>query len=100
MKDMMNRMLSLGFGIAETSKEQVEKLVEELVKKGELSRSESEGLIKDLMRKAEEAENRMKESVREGVSSVIAELRLATKDDIERLERKLDALSGTGKQED
>lgn len=92
MKDIVNRAVSLGFGIAETSKEQVEKLVEELVKKGELSRADSAGFANEMMKRAEAAQQRMKDSIREGVKSVVAELNLATKEDIGRLERKLDVL--------
>jgi polyhydroxyalkanoate synthesis regulator phasin len=91
-KDLINKAVSLGYGLAETSKEQIEKLVDDLVKKGEISRAESTGFVNELMKKSEDAQNRMKSAIRDGVKSVIAELQLATKDDIERIERKLDAL--------
>jgi polyhydroxyalkanoate synthesis regulator phasin len=91
-KDLINKAISLGYGVAETSKEQIEKLVDDLVKKGEISRAESTGFVNELVRKSEDAQIRMKSAIRDGVKSVIAELQLATKDDIERIERKLDAL--------
>lgn len=91
-KDLINKAISLGYGVAETSKEQIEKLVDDLVKKGEISRAESTGFVNELVRKSEDAQNRMKSAIRDGVKSVIAELQLATKEDIERIERKLDAL--------
>ncbi|QAY67194.1 phasin family protein [Paenibacillus protaetiae] len=94
MKDLINKMISLGYGVAETSKEQIEKLVDELVKKGEISRAESMGLVNDIMVKAGEAQRKAMDSIRDAVASVAAELQLATKEDVERLERKIDALSG------
>lgn len=99
MKDLIGKMVSIGFGLAEITKEQAEKLVDELVKRGEMSRADSAGFVNELMKKAEDARQRMKDSVRDSVRSVVAELKLATKDDIERLERKLDALAGQGKQD-
>ena len=99
MRDLINKAVSLGFGLAETSKEQIEKLVDDLVRKGEISRTESAGFVSELVKKSEDAQNRIKSAIRDGVRSVIAELQLATKEDIERLERKLDALGAEEKRE-
>ena len=41
MKDMLEKILSLGFGIVAVSKEQVEKVVAELVKRGEVAPTEA-----------------------------------------------------------
>ncbi|RAV15350.1 phasin family protein [Paenibacillus contaminans] len=92
MRDMIDKALSLGFGLAATSKEQVEKLVDELVKRGEMTRKESPDYINRLVAKGEEARHKVETMVSERVQAALRELRVATKEDIERLEKRLDAL--------
>jgi len=45
MSDLFKKAISLGVGLTIVSKEKVEKVVEELVKRGELAPSESRGNI-------------------------------------------------------
>lgn len=92
MKDLINKAVSLGLGLAVTSKEQVEKLVDELVKKGEVSKAESSAFIDELLDKGKEAQRKIETIVRERVADIVGSRQLATKEDIERLERRLDAL--------
>ncbi len=92
MKDTIGKAIALGLGLAVAGKEQVERTIEELVKKGELSRAESGSLAEELVRKGEEAKSRIEEMVRSRVSALLGEGALATKEDIERLERRMDEL--------
>ncbi|WP_409343293.1 phasin family protein [Paenibacillus sp. MBLB4367] len=92
MRDMIDKAVSLGFGIAAASKEQVEKLVDELVKKGEMTKKESPAYISELMAKGEEARNKVETMVRDRVQATLRDWKVATREDIERLERRLEAL--------
>jgi polyhydroxyalkanoate synthesis regulator phasin len=89
---MIHRAVSLGLGLAVASKEQIEKAVDELVKKGEVSRAESSEFIEELLSKGSEAKQKMEDMVRERVQTILGEQGVATKEDIERLERRLAAL--------
>ncbi|MCQ6561738.1 phasin family protein [Paenibacillus mendelii] len=100
MRDTINKAISLGLGIAIASKEQIEKTVEELVKKGEINRSESMDLVDELMKKGGEAKQHMETVVRERVNGMLGESRLATKEDIARIEQRLDALERKDSSED
>lgn len=91
MKDLINKAVSLGLGLAVTGKEQAEKLVDELVKRGEMSREESFAFVDDLLKKGDEAQRKLTGLVQERVQA-FGERRWATKEDIERLEQRLDAL--------
>lgn len=55
MRDVLNKAVSLGIGLAVASKEQVEKIVDELVKKGEMSRPESLAFVDEWLKKGEES---------------------------------------------
>ncbi|WP_051318239.1 phasin family protein [Cohnella thermotolerans] len=92
MKDWVNKAVSLGLGIAAATKEQTEKLVDELVKKGEMSRAESFAFVDDLLKKGEEAQRRIEALVQERVQAVVGDKKWATKEDIARLEQRLDRL--------
>ncbi|WP_337100637.1 phasin family protein [Paenibacillus sp. YIM B09110] len=84
MKDTIEKMFSLGLGVVVAGKEQVEKTVEELVKKGEVNRAESKELIDRLVKKGEEARQQME--------TATADRQWATREDIERIHERLDAL--------
>ncbi|MBB6633636.1 phasin family protein [Cohnella thailandensis] len=91
MRDLISKTISLGLGIAVASKEQVEKLAGELVKKGEMTRAESFAFIDDLLKKGEETQHKLESLIQEKVQKV-GERKWATKEDIERIERRLDQL--------
>ncbi|WP_026105021.1 phasin family protein [Halalkalibacterium ligniniphilum] len=92
MKDTVKKGLALGLGLAVTSKEQAEKIVDELVKKGELSKHESKDFMRELMNKGEETQNKIDESIQIKLKQLLGELNLATKDDIQALEQRLNQL--------
>lgn len=90
--DLIKKGLAFGLGLAVSSKEQAEKIVNELVKKGELSMEESKDTINQLIQRGEEEKNELKRIIREQIKQVINELNLATKDDITRLEQRIQNL--------
>ncbi|GKU81600.1 phasin family protein [Niallia sp. NCCP-28] len=92
MKNTIGKALSLGLGLAIAGKEQVEKTVEELVKKGEVTKGESKELIEHLLRKGEEMKGQMEAIAREKVSAVFTEKGIATVEDMKRLEERIEAL--------
>lgn len=92
MKDIVQKAVSLGLGLAVASKEQIEKAVEELVKKGEVSRAESSQFVEELLSKGNEARLRMEELVKEKVHAAMGGKAPVTKEDMERLEKRIAAL--------
>lgn len=99
MKDSIDKVLSLGLGIVSAGKEQIEKTVEELVKKGEVAKSESQELVEELTKKGEESRSKIEQMVKERVSAILAEMQIATKEDLKRIEQRLDALETNRSQE-
>lgn len=91
-KDLLNKGLSLGLGIAAVSKEQIEKLVDELVKKGEVSAGESKDLIRDLFEKGEAGKKEMNNRIHEQLEKLLKDLNVPTKADLERLEQRIQEL--------
>ncbi|GAA3404401.1 phasin family protein [Paenibacillus hodogayensis] len=95
MNELIRKALSLGVGITVASKEKIESVVDELVKKGEVAPAESGELIASLIAKGEEGQSEMKRLAREQLQKLLAELHVATRSDIERLEQRIAKLEGT-----
>jgi polyhydroxyalkanoate synthesis regulator phasin len=92
MMDFIKKGLALGLGLAVTSKEQVEKMVNELVKKGELSLEESKDIMDRWIQQKEERKAELQRIVGEQLKQMVDKLDLATKDDINRLEQRIQNL--------
>ncbi|WP_111645228.1 phasin-related domain-containing protein [Paranoxybacillus vitaminiphilus] len=90
--DFIKKGLALGLGLAVTSKEQAEKMVHELVKKGELSLEESIDIMDQWIRQKKERKVELQRIVREEFKQMMAKLDLATKDDIKKLEQRIQQL--------
>jgi len=89
MKDLLKKGLALGLGLAVVSKEQIEKLVDELVKKGEVSTAESKELIHELFEKGEAEKKELNSRIREQFEKLLKDLNIPTKADLERLEQRI-----------
>jgi polyhydroxyalkanoate synthesis regulator phasin len=93
--DLIKKGLSFGLGLAITSKEQAEKFVNDLVKKGELSLEESKDMVNQLIQRGEEEKKGLQRIVREQIKQMLGELDLATKDDLQKLEQRIQKLENS-----
>jgi len=98
---LLEKILSLGLGMAVASKEQIEKFVEEMVSKGELNKAESMRIVEDLIRKGKEAQATLEDKAKNYALQALRGMNLTTKEDyaqlmrrIEELERRVAALEG------
>lgn len=89
MKDFLRKGLALGFGLAAVSREQIEKFVDEMVKRGEVSSSESKDLLKDLLEKGENEKKEFNNRLHDQMERLLKEFNVATKADIQGLEARI-----------
>ena len=87
--EVVKRAMLIGLGAQEKAKE----FVEELVKAGELSKSEASTLVKEWTSKAEESTKEFDKRVKETVGNVLEKLNIPSRDDMERLEKKVQTLN-------
>lgn len=87
--DVVRKALLVGLGIQQRVKE----FIDELVKKGELSEAQGAKLLKEWMKKTEETTKDINKTISELVSKTLERMNIPTKDDIDKLNRKLQALS-------
>jgi len=92
MMDLIKKTLYMGVGLANMTKEKVEEISQELIKKGELSAAEGKDFIDDLTRKSEEARKALEARVDSLVKSSLARMKIATSDDVAALEKRVKKL--------
>lgn len=92
MKDLLDKLFSLGIGIAVVSKEQMEKLIDELVEKGKMTRSESREVIEELINKGKESQNKMEEAFQRKLEETSKKFPFVTKTELDELQKRIDAL--------
>jgi len=89
MKSLIQKGIYIGLGLAMMSKEQVEKIIEELVEKGEVPVNESKNLVSDIINKGERQQQVFEAKLREKIKEVLVELNIASKDDLAQLEERI-----------
>jgi polyhydroxyalkanoate synthesis regulator phasin len=88
--EIIRNALLAGFGVQEKVKE----FIDDLVKRGELSESEGAKLVKEWSEKVEKNTADIGKSLNEVVTKALERMKLPSKDDITKLNEKVDALSG------
>lgn len=87
--EIVKKALLAGLGAQEKAKE----FIDELVKAGELSKSDASNLVKEWTSKAEQSSQDMDEKIKDAVAGVLAKVNIPTKDEFEKLEKKIHGLS-------
>ena len=92
MSDLFKKAISLGLGLTVVSKEEIEKTVDDLVKRGKLAPGESRDLVDKLMERGNEEQGQIKKWVNEQVQRALLEVGVPTKDEVARLEQRVAVL--------
>jgi len=90
MLGLVKKTLLTGIGLAVVTKDKAETFVKDLVEKGELTENEGKDFISSILAKSEQAKKELEERVETIVNKVLGTMNVATKADIERLEKKID----------
>jgi len=81
--------LLAGFGV----QEKVSEFINELVKKGELSESQGAKLVREWSEKADKSTEQLTKSLSEIITRTMEKMALPTRDDVEKLSKKVQTLS-------
>lgn len=93
--DFLEKTLLAGLGLFDLTKERAEKIVDDLVKRGEVSKSDKAKAIKELLKGHEQRMKKLKEKIDERVEKLSSKIRMAKKDDLDELSKKIDQLAKT-----
>jgi polyhydroxyalkanoate synthesis regulator phasin len=98
MKDEFRRMGLFSSGVAELSKQRAEGFVKDLVNAGDVGRRQASSIVKDLMEATRQNRHELMRFVRAEVKSQLEGLGVASKRDVERLERRINKLEIEGRE--
>ncbi len=88
--EVIKKAMLVGLGAQEKARE----FVDELVKAGELSKSEASSLVKEWTTKTEERTKDFDKRAKDTVANILEKLNIPSREDIEKLETKIQALNG------
>lgn len=89
MFDIIRKSILAGIGAIAMTEEKAQELIDECVRKGELSEKEGETLGHELQKVIESHKTKLTATIDDHVKNVLGELHLVTKDDLTALEQNL-----------
>lgn len=96
MFETLDKVFLAGLGAISMTKEKAEQIFDEYVKKGAVERDQKGGFVKEILDTAEKTRADMEKMVAEQVKKAVASIPLATKEDLKRVEQKLDQILAKG----
>jgi poly(hydroxyalkanoate) granule-associated protein len=97
MLEMARKVLLAGIGAFALTQEEVEKIVNKLIERGEIAEKDGRKLIKDIMekrrKKTDEIRVETEDELEKRMEDVLTRMNIASKSDIDSLNRKLTTLS-------
>jgi len=91
MSDLLEKAGLIGLGLVSLTEKKAKQLAEELVREGEVTRKEAQAFSRNLMKKADQSRKDLKKNVESITRALLDRMNLATKKDLNDLERKLRA---------
>jgi len=92
MESLLGRFLLSGLGVLVLTQEKIEEFIKELTKKGEIAQRENKELLTEIIEKGEEKRKEIEGKIREKVKKVLSQMNVATKGDIQKLEKRIQTL--------
>jgi len=92
MTDFFEKAYLASLGAFTVTKDKAKELVDELVEKGKITAEDAPKFMKDLVTKAEEGKKALEERIERGLENAANKLNIATKKDLEAIDKKLDLI--------
>jgi polyhydroxyalkanoate synthesis regulator phasin len=87
--DRIKKAMLLGLGLISLTKEKAEEIVDDLIKRGEVSREARCKMVDKLLKEAEKREEELTGKINETVQNTITQVGLASKKDLEAISKRL-----------
>jgi len=91
-EDFWRKAWFFGLGLANFTRAKVEALVEDMIKRGEISQQERSQTVEELWARWKAAQEAFWEKVKEVVAKAVHDLKPARAEDLEALAKRVDAL--------
>ena len=90
---LVRKVLLAGVGAVVLTQEEVEKIINRLVERGELAEQEGKKLFRDVMAKRKKDAKKAEDEMSKQLEELLARMNVPTKSDIDALSAKVTALS-------
>ena len=97
MHTLIERSFLAGIGLLSMTHDKAQKIVDELIQRGEVQKGEAKDWVEQLVHRGEEERQAIRKLIHDEVKSALDELGLATKEDIQELAAKVLARNKQGK---
>lgn len=92
MFEMLKKTILFGAGLASMTGEKLEKFVDEMVKKGEISEKEGRELVDDLIARSKKARADLEAKISATVEKTMERLNVPSRSEIEKLRARIEEL--------
>ena len=95
MFETIDKLMMAGLGALTMTKEKAENVFDEYVSKGQAAKEARTGFVKEVMDSADKTRTELEKLVSDQIQKTVGNLHLASREDIARLEEKIDQLLNT-----
>lgn len=92
MFDLLKKTILTGIGIASMTKDKIEKLGKKISEESKLSAEEGKKFVNDLLKQSEKAKENFEAQVQKLVKNALQKLDLPTREDLNRLQKRIKKL--------
>ncbi|RZN42915.1 MAG: hypothetical protein EF813_00930 [Methanosarcinales archaeon] len=89
MSETLRKLGLIGIGVLAITEEKIRQTVDELIEKGEMNREEGKSLVHELLTEKKNQMQELGDRISEDVQNAVDRSKIATKDDVARLEEKI-----------
>jgi polyhydroxyalkanoate synthesis regulator phasin len=90
--DIIKKAMLLGLGVVSLTKEKAEEFVDDLIKRGEVSKEEKFKIVEELLKEAEQQKKELVGKLTVAMQKVIVDLGLPTKKDLDAISKRFEEI--------
>ncbi|OOP56902.1 MAG: hypothetical protein AYP45_06460 [Candidatus Brocadia carolinensis] len=90
--DFINKVINLGFGALLITKENIEEVIDDMVKKGEIKKEEAKAQANELFKKVLSSKQELESKIEKIVENALHKLDIPTRKELQQMQKKLDEI--------
>lgn len=90
--DIIKKAINLGFGALFVTKENIEEVINDMVKKGEIKKDEAKTQTKELLNKVLSSKKEIETRIEEIFEKVLHKLDIPSRKELQQMQQKLDEI--------
>ncbi|MBW7899295.1 Poly(hydroxyalcanoate) granule associated protein (phasin) [Candidatus Brocadiaceae bacterium B188] len=90
--DIINKVINLGLGAVLLTKENIEEVIDEMVKKGEIKKDEAKAQVNELLKKVLSSKQEVESKIERIVENMLHKLDIPTRKELQQMQNKLDEI--------